>query len=78
VAKDPAMAEALGDRSGVPATAEKRRAARKALRDRLAQTANYPGVTGTITIDAQRNAQKPAVVVEVTKDGPKFVESIAP
>lgn len=78
VAKDPAMAEALADRSGVPATAEKRRAARQALRDRLAKTANYPGVTGTITIDEKRNAQKPAVVVEVTKDGPKFVESIAP
>ncbi len=78
VAKDPAMAEALADRSGVPATAEKRRAARKALRDRLAKVSNYPGVTGTITIDEKRNAQKPAVVVEVTKEGPKFVESIAP
>jgi branched-chain amino acid transport system substrate-binding protein len=78
VAKDPAMAEALSDRSGVPATEGKRRAARQAIRDALAKTANFPGVTGAITIDAQRNATKPAVVVEVTREGPKFVESIAP
>lgn len=78
VAKDPKMAAALGDRSAVPATEESRKAARAALRDALAKTSNYPGVTGTITIDAERNAQKPAVVVEVTAAGPKFVESIAP
>ncbi len=78
VAKDPAMAEALGDRSGVPATEDKRKAARAAVRDAIAKTANFPGVTGSITIDAQRNAQKPAVVVEVLKEGYGFVESVAP
>ena len=78
IAKDPKLADALGDRSSVPATEEGRKAARSALRDAIARTAGYVGVTGTITIDDHRNAQKPAVVVEVTADGNKFVESIAP
>ncbi len=48
------------------------------IRDALAQTKDYPGVTGIITINEQRNAVKPAVVLEI-KDG-KFVykETIAP
>ena len=76
VAKDPKMAEAFADRSTVPATEESRKAARAALRDRLAVVKDYPGVTGMITIDKDRNASKPAVVVQVTKDGPKFVSKI--
>ena len=78
VARDPKMAEALADRSSVPATEDSRKAARAALRDAIARTQNFPGVTGSITIDAQRNAQKPAVVVEVLKEGYKFAESVAP
>ncbi len=78
VAKDPAMAAALGDRTSVPATEETRKAARAAVRDALAKTTSFPGVTGSITIDANRNAQKPAVVVEVLKDGYRFVESVSP
>lgn len=48
------------------------------LRDAIAQTKDFPGVTGTITLDKDRNANKPAVVLEI-KDG-KFVyrETIAP
>jgi branched-chain amino acid transport system substrate-binding protein len=48
------------------------------LRDAIAQTKDFPGVTGTITLNADRNADKPAVVLEI-KDG-KFVyrETIAP
>jgi len=78
VAKNPDMAAALGDRSSVPATEGKRKEARAAVRDTLARTANFPGVTGNITIDEHRNAQKPAVVVQVLKDGYKFEESVAP
>jgi branched-chain amino acid transport system substrate-binding protein len=80
IAKDPAIAEGLGDRSSVPATKDKRDAARKALRDQLARVAGFQGVTGAITIDASRNAQKPAVVVEVLSDPGKyrFVESVSP
>jgi branched-chain amino acid transport system substrate-binding protein len=48
------------------------------LRAALASTKNFRGVTGTITLDAQRNATKSAVVLTV-KDGKfQFVETIAP
>jgi branched-chain amino acid transport system substrate-binding protein len=35
------------------------------LRDAIAQTKNFPGVTGAITIDSGRNAVKPAVVLKL-------------
>jgi branched-chain amino acid transport system substrate-binding protein len=48
------------------------------LRAALADTKNFKGVTGTITLDAQRNPTKSAVVLAV-KDGKfVFVESIDP
>lgn len=48
------------------------------IKNELAKTKDFPGVTGIITINEQRNAVKPAVVLEI-KDG-KFVykETIAP
>ena len=48
------------------------------VRDAIAQTKDYAGVTGKITLDAERNANKPAVVLEI-KDG-KFLyrETITP
>jgi len=50
----------------------------KKIRDEIARTKDHPGVTGKITLDAERNANKPAVVLEI-KDG-KFVyrETISP
>jgi branched-chain amino acid transport system substrate-binding protein len=78
IAKDPAVLDGLTDRSAVPATKAGRDAARLALRDQIAKTSGFAGVTGIITIDAERNATKPAVVVEVTKEGTRFVEAIAP
>ncbi|MBI4478910.1 MAG: ABC transporter substrate-binding protein [Acidobacteria bacterium] len=48
------------------------------IRDAIAQTKNFPGITGTITIDENRNAVKPAVILSV-KDGKLvFVESVSP
>src|SRR6185295_4248891 len=48
------------------------------LRDAIAQTTDYPGVTGKITIDKDRNSVKPAVVLQV-KDGKlSYVETITP
>jgi len=48
------------------------------VRDEIAATRDYPGVTGNTTIDADRNASKAAAIFTV-KDGKfKFVESIAP
>ncbi len=41
------------------------------IRDALAATREFPGVTGTISINAQRNAVKPAIILEL-KDG-KYV-----
>ena len=47
-----------------------RKRATKKLRDLIATTTNFKGVTGTITLDENRNASKPAVVLEI-KDGKK-------
>jgi len=51
---------------------------RKAVRDAIAATKNFPGVTGTITLDDKRNATKPAVVLEVGQGKTKYVATIAP
>jgi branched-chain amino acid transport system substrate-binding protein len=51
---------------------------RTALRDALAQTKDFNGVTGKITIDAGRNARKSATVLTI-KDGKQaFVQTMAP
>ncbi len=48
------------------------------IREALAATKDFAGVTGKTNIDAQRNATKSAVIVTV-KDGQfKFVETISP
>jgi branched-chain amino acid transport system substrate-binding protein len=49
-----------------------------AIRDALAATKDFEGVTGATTMDKNRNATKAAVVIMV-KDGKfKFVQSVAP
>jgi branched-chain amino acid transport system substrate-binding protein len=48
------------------------------LRDAIAQTQNFPGVTGTISIDAQRNAVKPAVVLKLQDRKYIYQETIYP
>jgi branched-chain amino acid transport system substrate-binding protein len=49
-----------------------------AIRDAIAATRGFEGVTGTTTMDKDRNPTKSAVVIEV-KDGQfKFVQSVAP
>ena len=49
-----------------------------ALRDAIAATKDYQGVTGKISLDAQRNANKPAVVQTIANGKFKFLESVAP
>jgi branched-chain amino acid transport system substrate-binding protein len=49
-----------------------------AIRDALAQTKDFKGVTGTITLDKDRNATKPAVVLQVKGKEFKFVETVQP
>jgi branched-chain amino acid transport system substrate-binding protein len=50
----------------------------RAIRDAIAATKDFEGVTGKISIDAQRNAQKSAVVLKVEAGKAKFETSIAP
>jgi branched-chain amino acid transport system substrate-binding protein len=49
-----------------------------AIRDALAQTKDYPGVAGNITLDSGRNAVKPAVVLKVGKGKFEYVTTINP
>lgn len=49
-----------------------------ALAAELAKTKDFDGVTGKISIDADRNAIKPAVILEMQGGKPKFVTTIAP
>ncbi len=50
----------------------------KAIRDELAKTKDFKGVTGVITINEKRDAVKPAVVVRVDGDGVRFVTNMNP
>jgi branched-chain amino acid transport system substrate-binding protein len=49
-----------------------------AIRDAIAATKGYPGVTGIITIDANHDAVKPAVVLEVKDGKSSYVTTVAP
>jgi len=48
------------------------------LRDAIAATKDFPGVTGTITINNQRNAVKPAVVLQIRGRAYHYVTTINP
>lgn len=50
------------------------------LRDAIAATSDFPGVTGVISINKNRDATKSAVVVEMSGDppAPKYVSTISP
>jgi len=53
------------------------------IADALAATKNFPGASGAITIDADRNAQKPIVILKIVPgktpaERTKFVTSIKP
>lgn len=48
------------------------------VRDVLAQTKNFPGVSGNITIDADRNARKRLVILKIESGQVKFADAIEP
>jgi branched-chain amino acid transport system substrate-binding protein len=74
-ADDPATFKGFGStKAGTPA----RKAAEQKLRDLIAATKDYPGVTGMITLDANRNASKPLVVLEIKGGKKVFNTSINP
>jgi branched-chain amino acid transport system substrate-binding protein len=50
----------------------------EAIRDALAATKDYPGVTGVISIDADHNAVKPAVVLQIKNGAGHYVTTIHP
>jgi branched-chain amino acid transport system substrate-binding protein len=50
----------------------------KRVRDALADTKDFAGVSGKIAMDADRNPIKPAVVLKVEKGRFRFVTSVAP
>jgi branched-chain amino acid transport system substrate-binding protein len=49
-----------------------------AVRDALAQTKNFEGITGKITIDKDRNAEKSAVVIKITGGKGKYETTVDP
>lgn len=50
----------------------------KAIRDEVAKTKDFPGVTGKITLDDKRNPTKPAVVVKVDGTTNRYVTTVNP
>jgi branched-chain amino acid transport system substrate-binding protein len=48
------------------------------IRDALAAEKDFAGVTGSITMDANRNASKPAVILEIKNGAFQYVETVAP
>ncbi len=48
------------------------------IRDELAKTKDFQGVTGKITINEQRNAIKPAVILEIKGGQFKYKETVSP
>jgi branched-chain amino acid transport system substrate-binding protein len=50
----------------------------KSIRDALAATRGFHGVGGDISMDANRNAQKPIVVLQIVDGKYTFVSSVKP
>jgi branched-chain amino acid transport system substrate-binding protein len=75
-----AMAILGYDAMGMLATAIKQAGSTegRAIRDALAHTKDYPGASGDITMDKERNAQKPIVVLKIENDQPHFVARVQP
>ena len=48
------------------------------IKEVIAQTKDFPGITGKITINEERNAVKPAVVLKVEDGKIKYVETVNP
>ncbi len=48
------------------------------IKNELAKTKDFRGVTGNITINEQRNAIKPAVILEIKGGQFKYKETVNP
>ncbi len=72
------LADAM-KRAGAPADGDYSSLAYRAkLRDAIAATKGYKGITGTITIGPDRNAIKPAVVLQIHGADYKYVTTVNP
>ena len=49
-----------------------------AIRNAIAQTKDFPGVSGNITIDSNRNASKPVVILAIKEERVQYFEKINP
>lgn len=79
--KDPDAMAALGyDAARILAEAITRAGTTEGtkLRDAIAQTKDFNGVTGKITLNAQRNAEKPLTILKIVNGQFKFHERVAP
>jgi branched-chain amino acid transport system substrate-binding protein len=77
----PSMGDALGyDSVLLLADAMKRSSVQDStmIRDAIAATRDFKGVTGTITIDENRNARKPAMIVKIEKGTPVLYKKLQP
>lgn len=50
----------------------------KAVRDVLAKTKDFPGITGKITLDENRNTNKAIVILTIDNGEVKYVETVQP
>jgi branched-chain amino acid transport system substrate-binding protein len=48
------------------------------IRDEIAKTKNHPGIAGNITLNAKRDAEKPAVVLQVQGNKSVYVATVNP
>jgi branched-chain amino acid transport system substrate-binding protein len=79
--KDPDAMAVLGyDSMGVLAQAIKDagKADPKAIRDALTKIKDFPGASGSITIDANRNASKPIVVLKIANNKTQIAKTYEP
>ncbi len=51
---------------------------REALRRALAATRGFRGATGSLTMDARRDAEKAAAIITIRDGRPAFVEMVRP
>jgi branched-chain amino acid transport system substrate-binding protein len=49
-----------------------------AIRDAIAKTKDFPGISGNLTLDAERNPVKPAVIVQIRSGKRQFVTAVTP
>ncbi|MCY1014593.1 ABC transporter substrate-binding protein [Pyxidicoccus sp. MSG2] len=79
--RSPEAASALGydaARVALAAIARAGSLSGPAIRDALAATKDFPGATGTLTMDANRNPVKPAVILTIHDGKRKFAAAVTP